>query len=60
VSAIKSSPFLLTEESLERLKQAACNEPAVLDLVGYYQRAASDTQEFADMISEEMDHFGVR
>lgn len=59
MSAVKSSPFILTEESLERLKQAAGDEPAVLDLVGYYRRAAADTQEFATMLADEMDHFGI-
>lgn len=60
MSATKNSPFILTDDALERLSQAAGEEPAVLDLVGYYRRASSDAAEFAVMIADEMEHYGVR
>lgn len=57
----KTSPFVLTDEALERLKTAAIahGEPAVVDLIGWYEKAAESAHEFASMISAEMDHFGV-
>ena len=57
----KTSPFVLTGESLERLKTAAIasGEPAVVDLIGWYEQASESASEFAEMISAEMEHFGV-
>lgn len=57
----KTSPFLLTGEALERLRTAAVahDEPAVVDLIGWYEQAAESANEFAQMISAEMEHFGV-
>lgn len=57
----KVSPFVLTEEALQRLKNAAVasGEPAVLDLIGWYQQASNSATEFATMITAEMEHFGV-
>jgi hypothetical protein len=57
----KTSPFVLSEEALERLKTAALahGEPAVVDLIGWYQQAAESADEFATMINAEMEHFGV-
>lgn len=55
----KISPFVLSEEALERLTSAACSEPAVLDLVGTYRRAVGDFAEISEMVSAEFDHFGI-
>jgi len=57
----KTSPFLLTEDALDRLKTAAVahGEPAVVDLIGWYEQAAESANEFATMITAEMEHFGV-
>lgn len=57
----KVSPFVLTDEALQRLKNAALanNEPAVIDLIGWYKQAHESANEFATMIGAEMEHFGV-
>ena len=57
----KTSPFVLTNEALERLRVAALanGEPAVVDLIGWYEKAAESANEFAQMINAEMEHFGV-
>ena len=61
MSSVKQSPFVLTQDSLERLKCAAIEneEPAVIDLIAWYTQAADSAQEFATMITAEMEHFGV-
>lgn len=58
---MKVSPFLLTEESLERLKVVALEqgEPAVVDLIKWYEQASESANEFAEMLSDEMAHYGV-
>lgn len=50
---------LLSDDQLTQLVNAANGEPAVLDLVGQYQQAAANLQEFQEMISDEMKHFGL-
>lgn len=59
--SVKSSPFVLTDEALDRLKTAALahGEPAVVDLIGWYEQAQESASEFATMINAEMEHFGV-
>lgn len=56
---VKISPFVLSDEALDRLTTVACSEPAVLDLVGTYRRAVGDVTEIAEMVTAEMDHFGI-
>jgi hypothetical protein len=56
---IKVSPFVLSDQALERLTSAARSEPAVLDLVGTYRRAVGDLTEITEMVHAELDHFGI-
>lgn len=55
----KASPFILSDDALAKLVAAASYEPAVLDLVGQYRDAASNFDEFAEMVTAEMQHFGI-
>lgn len=57
----KVSPFVLTDEALQRLRNAALahGEPSVIDLIGWYEQAHESANEFATMITAEMEHFGV-
>lgn len=53
---------MLSEGALERLQTAALlngESEAVADLVGYYERAQNDVNEYASMIMDEMQHYGV-
>jgi hypothetical protein len=59
VTTTKVSPFVLTDEALDRLAAAAVDEPATLDLVGSYRRAANDLSEMTEMVQLELDHFGI-
>lgn len=59
MATTKVSPFVLTNEALDRLLVAAADEPATLDLVGSYRRAADDLSEMSEMVRMELDHFGI-
>lgn len=55
----KTSPFLINDDALLELQMAADLEPAVCDLVSWYQRARADVEEYAVMVEAEMAHYGV-
>lgn len=59
MAVTKVSPFVLTDEALDRLLVAAADEPATLDLVGSYRRSRDDLAEMTEMVHMEMDHFGI-
>jgi hypothetical protein len=55
----KSSPFLLTEDLLVRLEEAAKSEPAVGDLVRTYRSAKAHLLECEEMVREELAEFQI-
>jgi hypothetical protein len=56
---VKSSPFLLTDDILVRLEEAAKSEPAVGDLVRTYRSAKAHLLECEAMVREELAEFKV-
>lgn len=59
LDSTKTSPFILSSTRLTALTSASLGDPAVLDLVRSYRQALAHVNELREMLSMELEYFGV-